>query len=103
MIQDRDVIRVLERSAVVGALDRIGARLAAAVRSSYLLAQLRVQWDAVRARPGTTLLTATAVHLILQGALARPTAGYWLILPSIYVLAAVMLMVMVDSKQTRRG
>jgi hypothetical protein len=99
---DRTVIDVLERSAVVGAVDRLGRSMTASLHHSRLLPPLRAQLNSARARPGTTLLAAAAVHVVLQGALARPVSWYWLILPLIYSLAGALLTLMVDSRATPR-
>jgi|SoiMetStandDraft_5_1073268.scaffolds.fasta_scaffold07296_2 hypothetical protein len=98
MTSDRDIIRVFEASAIVGAAERIGRRWVAAVRHSRLLPLFGAELDAARRRPGVTVLTATAVHVMLMLAIARPPAWYWLILPSIFAISGALLWVMVDSR-----
>ena len=49
------------------------------------------------------MLAAVVTHLVLMIAVARPPAGYWLILPSIYAAAGVLLVFTVDVKARPRG
>jgi hypothetical protein len=98
---DRDVTRLVEGSAIVRAIERVVIALTAAVEHSRLLPAMASPWAAARTRPGTVMLAACATHVVLMLVMARPVAGYWLILPSIDAVAGVLLLVMVDARAGR--
>jgi hypothetical protein len=102
MTTERGVVRLLEDSAIVRTVDRLFCRLAAATRQSRALSRVAAHVDHARTRPGAILLAAVVTHLVLMIAIARPPAGYWLILPSIYTAAGVLLVFAVDLKAPPR-
>lgn len=102
MTSERDVVRIIEDSAVVRTVDRLFHRIAAAARQSRLLPKALALFDDGRLRPGVVLLAAVVTHVIVMIAVARPPAGYWLILPSIFAAAGVLLVLTVDVKARPR-
>lgn len=102
MIDDRQIIRVIEASAVARACDRLRRRIEAAARDSRLLPLLRERAGVARVRPGAVLIAAAITHVILQS-MARPPLWYWLILPSIAFAAGLVLMLTIDSRVRNRG
>jgi hypothetical protein len=98
MTSERGVVRIIEGSAVVRAVDRLFGRIGAAARRSRALSKVAAELDDGRTRPGAVVLTAVVTHLILMIAVARPPAGYWLILPMIYAAAGLLLLFAVDLK-----
>jgi hypothetical protein len=103
MTSERGIVRIIEGSAVVRAVDRLFHRIAAAARQSRSLPKAVALFDDARTRPGAVVLAAVVTHLVLMIAVARPLAGYWLILPSIFAAAGVLLVFAVDLKARPRG
>lgn len=85
------VVRVVEASAAVGAVDRALDRFRASAHTSVIVGALAARWAAWRGQPpvdrtrntGIALLTAAGVHVALslwQG----PVAGWlWLVAPAV--------------------
>ena len=103
MISDRDLMRVIEGSAIFRAIDRFVSRLVIGFSHSRLVPQIKYQAKHAAAHRGATLLTAVAVHVLLVATLGRPMLWYWLILPALFAVAGLLLLLMVDSKAARRG
>lgn len=95
---ERRVTAIVERSAVVLWLARLGAAGGRALQHSSLLALARPLASAVRLRPGLSLIAAAVTHLAVMTAVSRPPSWYWLILPSAFAVIGVMLWLMVDER-----
>jgi hypothetical protein len=89
---DEAVTRAVEGSALVKALERIGASAASAAASSRVFAAARARRGEIAASPGRMLLIAVAVHLSLAAIGTRPPGWYWLILPLGCAVVAVVMM-----------
>lgn len=85
-------VDVLERSAVVRRLERIAGPCRVAASSSRALARARQIRAAIGPRLGVVLMTAVMSHVVLAS-LARPRGAYWLILPALFAVVAVILRV----------
>lgn len=93
------VVRLVEASAAVGAVDRVLGHLRTAARSSVIVGAIATRWDAWRSQPATdrtrgtgiALLTAAGFHLLLS-LWQRPVAGWlWLIVPSLVAVIGALM------------
>ena len=98
---ERRVIAVAERSAVVAKIAQLAAVVTRAMRHSTLLAMMRPIAIEVAARPGLTLIVAALTHLAVMAIVSRPPSWYWLILPSLFIASGVVLSLMVDERRPR--
>ena len=99
---ERIVIDAIEQSAIAGAIERAGTRLWRAAQHSTLLASATVLCRAAARQAGVTILAAVLTHLLLMVVFARPAFWYWLIVPAIITVAAVVLIVVESPRGLRR-
>lgn len=92
MIRIDDVAgRAFEESALVRAIERAVAALRSWTASSVVVATVGKWLPGVRSRLGHVLLAATLTHLALMMTIARPQSWHWIILPSMVLMAGVVL------------
>lgn len=98
---DRQVIGVIERSAVVTAIARLATRVGRAARTSRTLGAARPVARAAQRNLGVTILAAVATHVALVGAIGRPVSWYWLIIPAVFAAAGALLIALprLDGRQ----
>jgi hypothetical protein len=88
---DQLALGVIERSAIVTAVERAATRLGEAAKSSSVLQAARsVAREAGRHR-GVTILSAVATHVALMGLVVRPQFWYWLMIPALFAAAGAVL------------
>ncbi len=91
--RDRSVLAVVERSAVVDRIERLGDLLRRAALDSRILRWLRLLSPPVSQHAGLTLLVAAFVHVVIVGAVVGPRHGYWLLLPAMAAVAGILLII----------
>jgi hypothetical protein len=99
---DRIVLGVIERSAIVQAVERVATRLGRAAGTSRTLQATRTITRAAQRNFGVTILAAVAVHIALVGVVVRPVSWYWLIIPALFAAAGALL-VALPRVDGRRG
>jgi hypothetical protein len=99
---ERAVLDAIERSAIAGAIERVGTRLWRNAQHSFLLASMAAAFRAASGRPGVSILAAVLTHVMLMSLVARPSFWYWLIVPAIAAAAAVVLIVVERPSGPRR-
>lgn len=99
---DRQVIGVIDRSAAVGALERFALKISAAAAASRAGRHIDGVRAAVSGRLGTTLAAAVITHVTLMAVIARPRTGYWLLLPVLFAMAALILLA-VEARARKSG
>jgi hypothetical protein len=88
---DRHVAAVIEQSAIVAALQRFARKMHAIAMASRARSYAAAVAAAVAARRGTVLMAAVVTHVALVAVLGRPRGGYWLILPALFAVTALIL------------
>jgi hypothetical protein len=89
--RDAAVIELGERSRVVQLVGRAAHTLARAARHSIAVGRMRPLGAAVASRPGVTILAAMGTHVALMTVGSGWRQWYWLLLPSIFCVIAVVL------------
>jgi TRAP-type C4-dicarboxylate transport system permease large subunit len=84
------VVAVIEQSAIVRLLERAAGVIRGAMASSWLRAQIDRMEAEMAPRLGIVLLTAVISHLVLA-MVARPRGAYWLMVPALVAVIAVIL------------
>lgn len=98
---DRIVVGVVERSAIVQAVERVAARVGQAARTSRTRAAAQTIARATQRSLGVTILAAVAAHVVLMGVVVRPVSWYWLIVPGVFAAAGALLAAL--PRDGRRG
>lgn len=94
--------RAFEDSALVRRIERAVVTLRAWSASSVAVAQAGEWLPNVRSRIGHVLVAATLTHVALMVTIARPPSWYWIILPSIVLMAGAVLIVIAQPGRRQR-
>ena len=94
--------RAFEESALVRAIERGVVTLRSWVASSVVVARVGEWLPGVRSRIGHVLVAAALTHVALMVTIARPPSWQWIILPSMFLMAGVVLIVTARPGQRQR-
>ncbi len=99
-MNERDLVRVLESSALVRTLESAGGWVRRAAGSSVLVPAAVRSWRLASSRIGVVLMIAVITHVALMFS-ARPTGWFWMVLPAAAAVIAAFLIYGHDQRHIR--
>ena len=94
--------RAFEESALVRAIERRVVTLRSWSEGSVVVTAARRWLPGVRSRIGDVIVAAALTHIALMVTIARPPSWQWTILPSIFLMAGIVLVLTARPDQGQR-